>query len=73
MLQVLDLQEHVAGLQSLNNELQSKLSQMEKSERDALEREDKDLTSRSRFKQVRGHKRQLPIHEVQQDFFIVFD
>ncbi|XP_027882324.1 CDK5 regulatory subunit-associated protein 2 isoform X1 [Xiphophorus couchianus] len=48
---VLDLQEHVAGLQSLNNELQSKLSQMEKSERDALEREDKDLTSRSRFKQ----------------------
>ncbi|XP_014899100.1 CDK5 regulatory subunit-associated protein 2 isoform X9 [Poecilia latipinna] len=48
---VLDLQEHVAGLQSLNNELQSRLSQMEKSERDALEREDKDLTGRSRFKQ----------------------
>ncbi|XP_043999901.1 CDK5 regulatory subunit-associated protein 2 isoform X2 [Gambusia affinis] len=49
---VLDLQEHVAGLQSLNDELQSRLSQMEKSERDALEREDKDLTSRSRFKQL---------------------
>uniref|UniRef100_A0A3P9MVD6 CDK5 regulatory subunit associated protein 2 n=3 Tax=Poecilia reticulata TaxID=8081 RepID=A0A3P9MVD6_POERE len=48
---VLDLQEHVAGLQSLNNELQSRLSQVEKSERDALEREDKDLTGRSRFKQ----------------------
>ncbi|XP_014852641.1 PREDICTED: myomegalin-like isoform X3 [Poecilia mexicana] len=48
---VLDLQEHVAGLQSLNNELQSRLSQMEKSERDALEKEDKDLTGRSRFKQ----------------------
>ncbi|XP_054908682.1 CDK5 regulatory subunit-associated protein 2 isoform X3 [Poeciliopsis prolifica] len=48
---VLDLQEHVAGLQSLNSELQSRLSQMEKSERDALEKEDKDLTSRSQFKQ----------------------
>ncbi|MED6273687.1 hypothetical protein CHARACLAT_009041 [Characodon lateralis] len=48
---VLDLQDRVAGLQSLNNELQSRLSQMEKSERDAFEKEDKDLTSRSRFKQ----------------------
>uniref|UniRef100_A0A3B3UCT3 CDK5 regulatory subunit associated protein 2 n=1 Tax=Poecilia latipinna TaxID=48699 RepID=A0A3B3UCT3_9TELE len=56
---------------SLNNELQSRLSQMEKSERDALEREDKDLTGRSRFKQVRGHKRELQIHGVQQEFFIV--
>uniref|UniRef100_A0A3B3XX67 Uncharacterized protein n=1 Tax=Poecilia mexicana TaxID=48701 RepID=A0A3B3XX67_9TELE len=56
---------------SLNNELQSRLSQMEKSERDALEKEDKDLTGRSRFKQVRGHKRELQIHGVQQEFFIV--
>ncbi|MEQ2176536.1 hypothetical protein GOODEAATRI_028988, partial [Goodea atripinnis] len=60
VVQVLDLQDRVAGLQSLNNELQSRLSQMEKSERDAFEKEDKDLTSRSRFKQVRGHKWQLP-------------
>lgn len=59
MLQVLDLQDHVTGLQSLNNELQSRLSQMEKSEQDALEKEDEDLTSRNRFKQVRGRKRQL--------------
>ncbi|KAM4720438.1 CDK5 regulatory subunit-associated protein 2 isoform 3-T3 [Anableps anableps] len=57
---VLDLQDHVTGLQSLNNELQSRLSQMEKSERDALEKEDKDLTSRSRFKQQleKMHERQ---------------
>ncbi|XP_047228374.1 CDK5 regulatory subunit-associated protein 2 isoform X4 [Girardinichthys multiradiatus] len=57
---VLDLQDRVAGLQSLNNELQSRLSQMEKSERDAFEKEDKDLTSRSRFKQQleKMHERQ---------------
>ncbi|MEQ2232970.1 hypothetical protein ILYODFUR_016917 [Ilyodon furcidens] len=56
---VLDLQDRVAGLQSLNNELQSRLSQMEKSERDAFEKEDKDLTSRSRFKQLeKMHERQ---------------
>ncbi|MED6231801.1 hypothetical protein ATANTOWER_008803 [Ataeniobius toweri] len=56
---VLDLQDRVAGLQSLNNELQSRLSQMEKSEQDAFEKEDKDLTSRSRFKQLeKMHERQ---------------
>lgn len=52
MAQVLDLQERVAGLQSLNNELQSRLSQMEKSERDSLEKEVKDVPSRSQFRQV---------------------
>ncbi|XP_041825262.1 CDK5 regulatory subunit-associated protein 2 isoform X3 [Melanotaenia boesemani] len=47
---VLDLQDHISGLQSLNDDLQSRLSLMEKSERDALG-EGKDLTSRSQCKQ----------------------
>uniref|UniRef100_A0A3Q2T0W1 CDK5 regulatory subunit-associated protein 2/Myomegalin coiled coil domain-containing protein n=1 Tax=Fundulus heteroclitus TaxID=8078 RepID=A0A3Q2T0W1_FUNHE len=59
---VLDLQDRVAGLQSLNNELQSRLSEMEKSERDVFEKEDKDVTSRSRFKQQleKTQERTLP-------------
>ncbi|XP_035996244.1 CDK5 regulatory subunit-associated protein 2 isoform X2 [Fundulus heteroclitus] len=58
---VLDLQDRVAGLQSLNNELQSRLSEMEKSERDVFEKEDKDVTSRSRFKQLeKTQERPLP-------------
>lgn len=43
----------MGGLQSLNSELQSRLSQVEKSERDDCEKEDKDLTIRIQCKQVR--------------------
>ncbi|XP_072227758.1 uncharacterized protein [Leuresthes tenuis] len=45
---VLELQDCVSGLQSLNNELQSRLSSIEKSEQDAR---DKELSSRSQCKQ----------------------
>ncbi|XP_075312442.1 CDK5 regulatory subunit-associated protein 2 isoform X4 [Odontesthes bonariensis] len=48
---VLELQDCVSGLQSLNDELQSRLSLMEKSERKAHDKEDKDLTSRNQCKQ----------------------
>ncbi|KAM4532788.1 uncharacterized protein V3H82_026516 [Fundulus diaphanus] len=58
---VLDLQDRVTGLQSLNNELQSRLSEMEKSERDAFEKEDKDVTSRSRFKQQLEKTQERPL------------
>ncbi|CAI5667291.1 unnamed protein product [Oreochromis niloticus] len=39
---VLELQDHVSRLQTLNSELQSQLSQMEKSERDTDNKDDKD-------------------------------
>lgn len=39
---MLELQDHVSRLQTLNSELQSQLSQIEKSERDTDDKEDKD-------------------------------
>ncbi|XP_015238198.1 PREDICTED: CDK5 regulatory subunit-associated protein 2 isoform X2 [Cyprinodon variegatus] len=60
---VLDLQERVAGLQSLNNELQSRLSQMEKSERDSLEKEVKDVPSRSQFRQLDKMPEKQPLDD----------
>uniref|UniRef100_A0A1A7YZQ5 CDK5 regulatory subunit associated protein 2 n=1 Tax=Iconisemion striatum TaxID=60296 RepID=A0A1A7YZQ5_9TELE len=61
---VLDLQGYVSGLQSLNTELQSKLSQMEKSEQDRCEKEDGDLTRTSRCKQQfeKMHEKQVVAH-----------
>lgn len=49
---VLELQEHVSRLQTLNNDLQSQLSPKRHSERDAEDKEDKD------------HKKQLQRDEV---------
>uniref|UniRef100_A0A3B4UP97 CDK5 regulatory subunit associated protein 2 n=1 Tax=Seriola dumerili TaxID=41447 RepID=A0A3B4UP97_SERDU len=46
-------------LQTLNNELQSRLSLLEKSEHDTYNKEDKDMASSSPWKQVRSQKRQL--------------
>ncbi|KAM7392630.1 hypothetical protein PAMA_007649 [Pampus argenteus] len=51
---VLDLQDCVSRLQTLNNELQSRLSLLEKSDRDAFNKEDQDLASSSRWKQQLG-------------------
>ncbi|XP_037547677.1 CDK5 regulatory subunit-associated protein 2 [Nematolebias whitei] len=58
---VLDLQDCVDGLQSSNSELQSRLSQVEKSERDACEQEGKDLTSRSQCKQLEKTHEMQPL------------
>lgn len=41
-VKVLELQDHVSRLQTLNSERQSQLSQIEKSERDTDDKEDKD-------------------------------
>lgn len=62
-VQVMELQDCVRGLQTLNSELQSRLSQMEKSERVAYNQEDKEMASRSPWKQVRGHKGQMQMGE----------
>lgn len=62
--QVLELQDCVSRLQTLNNELQNRLSLLEKSDHDACNKEDKDVASSSPWKQVRGHKRQLQMEEV---------
>ncbi|KAM7368804.1 hypothetical protein PAMP_013111 [Pampus punctatissimus] len=51
---VLELQDCVSRLQTLNNELQSRLSLLEKSDRDALNKEDRDLASSSPWKQQLG-------------------
>ncbi|XP_023258445.1 myomegalin-like isoform X5 [Seriola lalandi dorsalis] len=48
---VLDLQDCVSRLQTLNNELQSRLSLLEKSEHDTYNKEDKDMASSSPWKQ----------------------
>uniref|UniRef100_A0A3Q1CVK6 CDK5 regulatory subunit associated protein 2 n=1 Tax=Amphiprion ocellaris TaxID=80972 RepID=A0A3Q1CVK6_AMPOC len=58
-LSVLELQDCVSRLQTVNNELQSRLSLTEKSERDTCVKEDKDLPSNSPQKQVRHHEREL--------------
>uniref|UniRef100_A0A3P8U1F3 CDK5 regulatory subunit associated protein 2 n=1 Tax=Amphiprion percula TaxID=161767 RepID=A0A3P8U1F3_AMPPE len=50
---------HFQTLQTVNNELQSRLSLTEKSERDTCVKEDKDLPSNSPQKQVRHHEREL--------------
>ncbi|XP_054874995.1 CDK5 regulatory subunit-associated protein 2 isoform X2 [Amphiprion ocellaris] len=49
---VLELQDCVSRLQTVNNELQSRLSLTEKSERDTCVKEDKDLPSNSPQKQL---------------------
>ncbi|XP_071322292.1 CDK5 regulatory subunit-associated protein 2 isoform X2 [Trachinotus anak] len=48
---VLELQDCVNKLQTLNNELQGRLSLLEKSEREAYNKEDKDVASSSPWKQ----------------------
>lgn len=67
---MLELQDCVSRLQTLNNELQSRLSQMEKSERDAYNQEDKTKASSIPWKQVRGHKRHMQKEEVVTSVFI---
>lgn len=62
--QVLELQDCVSRLQTLNKELQDKLSLLENSDHDAYDKEDKDLASSSPLKQVRAHKRQLQMEEI---------
>lgn len=54
--QVLELQDCVSRLQTLNNELQNRLSLVEKSDHHAYDKEDKDVASSSPWKKVRGHK-----------------
>lgn len=61
---MLELQDRVSGLQTLNNELQSRLSLLEKSDQDAYNMEDQDLASSRPWKQVRDYKRQLQMKEV---------
>lgn len=53
---MVELQDCVSRLQTLNNELQNRLSLLEKSKHDAYGKEDKDVASSSPWKQVRGHK-----------------
>ncbi|XP_044030402.1 CDK5 regulatory subunit-associated protein 2 isoform X12 [Siniperca chuatsi] len=48
---VVELQDCVSRLQTLNNELQNRLSLLEMSEHDAYDKEDKDLASNSPWKQ----------------------
>lgn len=54
--QVLDLQDCVSRLQTLNNELQNQLSHVEKSDHTAYDKEDGDVASRAPWKKVRGYK-----------------
>ncbi|XP_028274258.1 CDK5 regulatory subunit-associated protein 2 isoform X2 [Parambassis ranga] len=49
---VMELQDCVGTLQSLNDELQSRLSLVEKSDHDSCDKEDKDLASGSQWKQL---------------------
>lgn len=65
-VKVLELQDHVSRLQTLNSERQSQLSQIEKSERDTDDKEDKD-----RKKQL---QRDEVVHKVMAAklFFFVF-
>lgn len=55
---VLELQDCVSRLQTLNNELQNRLSLLEKSDHDTYNKEDKEVASGTPLKQVRGHKGQ---------------
>ncbi|KAM9337803.1 CDK5 regulatory subunit-associated protein 2 [Symphorus nematophorus] len=48
---VLELQDCVSRLQTLNNELQNRLSLLEKSDHDAYKKEDKDVANSSPWKQ----------------------
>lgn len=59
---MLELQDCVSRLQTLNNELQNRL--VEKPDHSAYNKEDKDVASSSPWKKVRGHKRQLQMEAV---------
>ncbi|XP_026211663.1 CDK5 regulatory subunit-associated protein 2 isoform X3 [Anabas testudineus] len=58
---VLELQDCVNRLQTFNNELQSQLSQMEKSEHDAYNQEDKAMVSSSSSKQLQEMQQAPPL------------
>ncbi|XP_008298824.1 CDK5 regulatory subunit-associated protein 2 isoform X2 [Stegastes partitus] len=58
---VLELQDCVSRLQTVNNELQSRLSLTEKSERDTYNKEDKDLASSSPQKQLEKMQEMQPL------------
>ncbi|XP_042251849.1 CDK5 regulatory subunit-associated protein 2-like isoform X3 [Thunnus maccoyii] len=58
---VLELQDCVNRLQTLNNELQSRLSLLEKSDRDAYRKEDKDLAGSSPWKQLEKTREAQPL------------
>lgn len=66
----MELQDCVGRLQTLNSDLQSRLSQMEKSEHVAYNQEDKAMASSSPWKQVRGHKRQMQMGDAVMSKFI---
>lgn len=62
--QVLELQDCVSRLQTLNNELQNQLSLVEKSGYAAYDKEDGDVASRAPWKKVRSYKRRLQVEVV---------
>lgn len=55
--QVLELQDCVSRLQTVNNELQNRFSLVEKSDHTAYDKEDRDVAGRTPWKKVRGHKK----------------
>ncbi len=61
--QVLELQDCVSRLQTLNNELQDRLSLLEKSDHDSYDKADKDVASCSPWKQVSTKKQQQQTKE----------
>ncbi|XP_044030393.1 CDK5 regulatory subunit-associated protein 2 isoform X3 [Siniperca chuatsi] len=58
---VVELQDCVSRLQTLNNELQNRLSLLEMSEHDAYDKEDKDLASNSPWKQLEKMQEMQPV------------
>ncbi|XP_040013049.1 CDK5 regulatory subunit-associated protein 2 isoform X3 [Xiphias gladius] len=58
---VLDLQDCVSRLQTLNNELKSRLLLLEKSEHDTFNKEDKDIASHSPCKQLEKTQETQPL------------
>ncbi|TKS84792.1 CDK5 regulatory subunit-associated protein 2 [Collichthys lucidus] len=58
---VLELQDCVGRLQTLNNELQNRLSLLGKSEQDAYDKEDKDVASGSPWKQLEKTREMRPL------------
>lgn len=63
--QVLELQDCVSRLQTRNNELQNRLSLVEKLDHHAYDKEDKDVASSSSWKKVRGQLQMEAVLEVE--------
>uniref|UniRef100_A0A3Q3MV79 CDK5 regulatory subunit associated protein 2 n=1 Tax=Mastacembelus armatus TaxID=205130 RepID=A0A3Q3MV79_9TELE len=58
-------------LQTLNNELQSRLLLLEKSGHAIYHKEDEEMANSSPWKQVRGHKKQLQKEEVVLEVYLI--